>query len=54
MYPPEFLPLKLRAKGIALAAATDFLGTLVVRIHRMIRLERQESADPSAYICRSS
>lgn len=31
IYPPEILPLKLRAKGTALAAAADFLGNFVVR-----------------------
>lgn len=30
IYPPEILPLKLRAKGAALAAAADFLGNFVV------------------------
>ncbi|KAL6719049.1 hypothetical protein ACLMJK_003284 [Lecanora helva] len=29
-YPPEILPLKIRAKGAALAAAADFLGNFVV------------------------
>jgi len=28
-YPPEILPLKIRAKGAALAAAADFLGILL-------------------------
>jgi len=30
IYPPEILPLKLRAKGSALATAADFLGNFVV------------------------
>ncbi|KAF8134252.1 general substrate transporter [Boletus edulis] len=30
VYPPEILPLKIRAKGAALAAAADFLGNFVV------------------------
>ena len=30
VYPPEVLPLKIRAKGAALAAAADFLGNFVV------------------------
>ena len=30
MYPPEILPLKIRAKGSALAAAADFLGNFLV------------------------
>ncbi|KAG9309221.1 general substrate transporter [Chiua virens] len=30
IYPPEVMPLKLRAKGAALAAAADFLGNFVV------------------------
>lgn len=30
VYPPEILPLKLRAKGAALAAAADFLGNFLV------------------------
>ncbi|RHZ70339.1 hypothetical protein CDV55_108421 [Aspergillus turcosus] len=30
VYPPEILPLKLRAKGAALAAAADFLGNFIV------------------------
>jgi len=29
-YPPEILPLKIRAKGAALAAAADFLGNFLV------------------------
>lgn len=29
-YPPEILPLKIRAKGAALAAAADFLGNFIV------------------------
>ena len=29
-YPPEILPLKIRAKGSALAAAADFLGNFLV------------------------
>jgi Sugar (and other) transporter len=30
VYPPEILPLKIRAKGAALAAAADFLGNFLV------------------------
>lgn len=30
LYPPEILPLKIRAKGAALAAAADFLGNFIV------------------------
>jgi len=30
IYPPEILPLKIRAKGAALAAAADFLGNFLV------------------------
>ncbi|KAI9815942.1 MAG: hypothetical protein M1827_001934 [Pycnora praestabilis] len=30
VYPPEVLPLKIRAKGAALAAAADFLGNFIV------------------------
>lgn len=30
VYPPEILPLKLRAKGAALAAGADFLGNFLV------------------------
>ncbi|EED77707.1 predicted protein [Postia placenta Mad-698-R] len=30
VYPPEILPLKIRAKGSALAAAADFLGNFLV------------------------
>jgi sugar porter (SP) family MFS transporter len=30
VYPPEVLPLKIRAKGAALAAAADFLGNFLV------------------------
>ena len=33
IYPPEILPLKLRAKGAALATAVDFLGNFVVRLY---------------------
>lgn len=29
-YPPEILPLKIRARGAALAAAADFLGNFIV------------------------
>ena len=29
-YPPEILPLRIRAKGAALAAAADFLGNFIV------------------------
>ena len=36
IYPPEILPLKLRAKGAALAAAADFLGNFVVRVHHLV------------------
>lgn len=32
VYPAEILPLKIRAKGAALAAAADFLGNFLVRI----------------------
>lgn len=30
IYPPEFLPLKTRAKGASLAASADFLGDFLV------------------------
>lgn len=30
IYPPEILPLKIRAKGASLAAAADFLGNFLV------------------------
>ncbi|OZJ02831.1 hypothetical protein BZG36_04352 [Bifiguratus adelaidae] len=30
IYPPEIMPLKIRAKGAALAAAADFLGNFIV------------------------
>lgn len=30
VYPPEILPLKIRAKGASLAAAADFLGNFLV------------------------
>lgn len=30
VYPPEILPLKIRAKGAALAAGADFLGNFLV------------------------
>lgn len=30
VYPAEILPLKIRAKGAALAAAADFLGNFLV------------------------
>ena len=30
VYPPEILPLKIRAKGASLAAAADFLGNFIV------------------------
>lgn len=30
VYPAEILPLKIRAKGMGLAAAADFLGNFVV------------------------
>lgn len=30
IYPPEILPLKLRAKGASLAASADFLGNFLV------------------------
>lgn len=33
VYPAEILPLKIRAKGAALAAAADFLGNFLVRSH---------------------
>ncbi|KAG8214220.1 general substrate transporter [Butyriboletus roseoflavus] len=32
IYPPEILPLKLRAKGSALATAADFLGNFVISV----------------------
>ena len=36
IYPPEILPLKLVAKGATLAAAADFLGNFVVRVHHPV------------------
>ena len=38
IYPPETLPLKLRAKGAALevVAAADFLGDFVVRFRHPV------------------
>lgn len=30
VYPAEILPLKIRSKGAALAAAADFLGNFIV------------------------
>lgn len=32
VYPAEILPLKIRAKGAALATASDFLGNFLVSI----------------------
>ena len=32
IYPAEILPLKIRAKGAALAAAADFLGNFLVSL----------------------
>ena len=36
IYPPEILPLKLRAKGAALAAAADFLRNFVICVHHPV------------------
>ena len=36
VYPAEILPLKIRAKGAALAAAADFLGNFLVRFPSML------------------
>jgi hypothetical protein len=36
VYPAEILPLKLRAKGSALAAAADFLGNFVVSLNPLV------------------
>lgn len=33
VYPAEILPLKIRSKGAALAAAADFLGNFLVSSH---------------------
>lgn len=33
VYPAEILPLKIRSKGAALAAAADFLGNFLVSLY---------------------
>lgn len=40
VYPAEILPLKIRSKGAALAAAADFLGNFIVCCLAFVRTIR--------------